>query len=48
MSTLMIGLGLLVAVGAYAAYQLYKSKKAITVANVVAQAKADESVIKKP
>jgi uncharacterized membrane protein len=33
-----------VAVAGYAVYQLVKSKKAVTVANVVAQAKTDAKV----
>ena len=40
-----LGAGLLVA--AVVAYQLIRSKKAVTVADAVAQAKADASAIKK-
>jgi hypothetical protein len=44
----MLVIGAVAAVAAYAVYQLVKAKKAVTVSNVVAQAKADEAAVKKP
>lgn len=41
----LIFLGLVVA--GFVVYQLVKAKKAVTVANVVAQATADEAAVKK-
>jgi uncharacterized membrane protein YebE (DUF533 family) len=46
MSVIEFGIVVGVAVAAYAAYQLYKAKKAVTVASVEAQAKADVAVAK--
>ena len=46
MGLIHIVIGSVIVLLAYAAYQLYKSKKAVTAASVEAQAKADVAVAK--
>jgi len=46
MSFIIVGIVVAVAVAAYAVYQLVKAKKAVTVANVVAQAAVDAATVK--